>query len=41
MNEILEAVGFIPVNAVNLVKTDLLKGIDTQLEKAIECLNKK
>ncbi|NOY36277.1 MAG: hypothetical protein GXO83_01730 [Chlorobi bacterium] len=39
-NEVLEAVGVIPDIVVDWNKDDLLKGIDTQLEKAIEYLNK-
>ncbi len=38
-NEVLEAVGVVPDLAIELRKEDLLEGIDTQLEKAIEYLN--
>jgi carboxyl-terminal processing protease len=39
-DEVLEAVGVVPHYSVNLSKEELLKGIDTQLEKAIEYLKK-
>ena len=39
-NDVLESVGVIPDIEVNWNKVDLLNGIDTQLEKAIEYLTK-